>query len=327
MNVRKLFKFLSHYAGAALLVLPLSVSAQSTYPHKPIRFVVGFSAGGSTDVIARVLGRRMSELLGQSIIIDNRPGADSLIGTRLVAQAEPDGYTILIASGSHSINASLYPDSKVDPVKDFAPISLIGDGANFLVVHPSVPAQNVEELISLAKKNPGKLNYASSASTTFLQTELFKSMAGINMTAIPYKGSGAAVPALLANEVQVSISSIVTLIQHVKAGKVRALAVTSAQRSSLAPDVQTVSEKGVPGFVASTWYGMLAPPKTPPAIVQLLSATLHKVMQESAIKTQLLSQGLEPTPDTPEEFVKFIQEDREKWAKVVKESGAKGLRE
>jgi tripartite-type tricarboxylate transporter receptor subunit TctC len=323
MTLGKLFRLLSKCGGAALVAVSLSAAAQPAYPQKPIRFVVGFGAGGSTDVIARILGRRMSELLGQPIVIENRPGADSLLATQLVAQAAPDGYTILIASGSHSINASLYPSTKLDPVKDFAPVSLIGDAANFLVVHPGVKAQSVEDLVALAKRDPGKLNYASSASTTFLQTELFKSMAGINMTAIPYKGSGPAIPALLSGEVQVSISSIVTLLQHVKAGSARALAVTSARRSSLAPDVPTVAEKGVPGFVASTWYGMLAPAKTPANVVQLLNDTLRKVMQEPAIRTQLLAQGLEPTPDSPEEFVRFIQEDKDKWAKVVKESGAK----
>jgi len=306
-----------------LLTLPFNVAAQTKYPTKPITFVVGFSPGGPTDVIARVLGRAMSESLGQPIVVENRAGADSLIATTHVAQAEPDGHTILIASGSHSINASLYPNGKVDPVRDFAPISLIGDAANFLVVHPSVPAKDVEDLIVLAKKNPGKLNYASSASTTFLQTELFKSMAGVDMVSIPYKGSGPAVPALLTNEVQVSISSIVTLLQHVKAGTARALAVTSAKRSSLVPEIPTVTEKGLPGYVASTWYGMLAPAKTPPAVVQLLNNTLQKVLLDPAVKTQLLAQGLEPVTNTPQDFSRFIKEDQMKWAKVVKDSGAK----
>jgi len=321
MNLVKIFGFLVRCAGAALVAC--SVSAQPAYPQRPIHFVVGFSAGGSTDVIARILGQRMSELLGQPIVIDNRPGADSLVATQLVAQAAPDGYTILIASGSHSINAILYPNTKLDPVKDFAPVGLIGDAANFLVVHPSVPAHSVEDLIALAKKDPGKLNYASSASTIFLQTELFKSMAGIDLTAIPYKGSGPGVQALLAGEVQMEISSIVTLLQHVKAGTARALAVTSAKRSSLAPDVPTVNEKAVPGYVGSTWYGMLTPAKTPPAIVNLLNETLRKAMSEPLIKAQLLGQGLETDPDSPEEFTRFIQADKDKWAKVVKDSGAK----
>ena len=317
-------RWMARLAAAVMLTgMALGVQAQGAYPNRPIKFVLGFSAGGSTDVIARILARRMSEVLGQAIVIENKPGADSLVATQFVAQAAPDGYTMLVASGSHSINASLYPNTKLDPVKDFAPISLIGDAANFLVVHPSVPVQSVEELIALAKKNPGKLNYASSASTTFLQTELFKSMAGINMQSIPYKGAGPAVPALLSGEVQVSISSIVTLIQHVKAGTARALAVTSARRSSLVPDIPTVTEKGLPGYEASTWYGMLAPANTPAPVIKLMRETLTKVMAEPAVKAQLQAQGLEPTPNTSEEFARFIQEDRDKWAKVVKDSGAK----
>lgn len=323
MNKKQWLLSLATGLTGTLLTLSFNVAAQTKYPTKPITFVVGFSPGGPTDVIARVLGRAMSESLGQPIVVENRAGADSLIATTHVAQSEPDGHTILIASGSHSINASLYPNGKVDPVRDFAPISLIGDAANFLVVHPSVPAKDVEDLIALAKKNPGKLNYASSASTTFLQTELFKSMAGVDMVSIPYKGSGPAVPALLTNEVQVSISSIVTLLQHVKAGTARALAVTSAKRSSLVPEIPTVTEKGLPGYVASTWYGMLAPAKTPPAVVQLLNNTLQKVLLDPAVKTQLLAQGLEPLTNTPQDFSRFIKEDQMKWAKVVKDSGAK----
>ncbi len=292
MQPGNLFKSFALPACAALLVLPATASAQARYSNKPIRFVVGFSAGGPTDVIARVLGRAMSESLAQPAFIENRAGADSPIATGIVAQAEPDGYTILIASGSHSFNASLYPTNKLDPVNDFAPISLIGDAANFLVVHPSVSARDVKESIALARKNP-------------------------------YKGSGSAIPALLTNEVQVSISSIVTLLQHVSTGGTRALAVTSAKRSSLAQDIPAVNEKGLPSYVASTWYGMLAPARTPPAIVQLLNTTLKKVLLDPAVKTQLLSQGLEPVTNTPEEFSRYILEDQIKWAKVVNDSGAK----
>ncbi len=297
--------------------------AQAPYPSKPIKFVVGFAPGGPTDVISRILGKRFSEVLGQPVLIDNKPGADSLIASKLVSQAEADGYTLLIASGSHTINPSLYPETKLDPIKDFSPIGLIGDSPNFLVVHPSVPVNSVEELIAYAKKNPDKLNYASSASTIYLQTELFKSMANVSMTSIPYKGAGLALTSLLANEVQVSISSIVTLIQHVKSGKVRALAVTSLKRSSLAPDVPTVNEKGLPGYAASTWYGMLTSPGVPSPLVSKLNATLNKIMEESDIKAQLIAQGLEPMPTSTSDFTKFIAEDKEKWAKVVKESNAK----
>jgi tripartite-type tricarboxylate transporter receptor subunit TctC len=316
----KIYKFALSFL---LFIFSGYIFAQSSYPSKSIKFVVGFAPGGPTDVISRILGKRFSEVLSQPVVIDNKPGADSLIASKLVSQSDPDGYTILIASGSHSINSSLYPESKMDPVKDFSPIAMIGDGPNFLVVHPSVPVNSVEELIAYAKKNPGVLNYASSASTTFLQTELFKGMAGIEMTTIPYKGSGAAVPALLTNEVQVSISSIVTLLQHVKSGKAKALAVTSAKRFSLVSDIPTVTEKGLPGYVASTWYGMLGPAGMNPASVKFLNATLNKVMFEPNVKTQLINQGLDPIAMSPEEFIKFVHEDEEKWAKVVKDSGIK----
>jgi tripartite-type tricarboxylate transporter receptor subunit TctC len=310
-----------------LLVCPMLTfhvaMAQNNYPTKALHFVVGFAPGGPTDVISRILAKRFTEVLGQAVIVDNKPGADSLIATKLVSQSEPDGLNLLIASGSHTINPSLYPDSKMDPVKDFTPIGLIGDSSNFLVVHPQVPVNSVEELIAYAKKNPGKLNYASSASTIYLQTELFKSMANVDMTPIPYKGAGVALTALLGNEVQVSISSIVTLTQHVKSGKVRALAVTSAKRSVLAPDVPTVTEKGLPGYVASTWYGILTAPGTPAHIVKTLNTSLNQILQEPEAKAQLLGQGLEPMATTPEEFTKFLSEDQVKWAKVVRESHPK----
>ena len=312
-------------ALSALLLLSFlhgASHAQNTYPSKPIKFVVGFAPGGPTDVISRILGKRFSEVLNQPVLIDNKPGADSLIASKLVSQAENDGYTLLIASGSHTINPSLYPETKLDPIKDFSPIGLIGDSPNFLVVNPQVPVNSVEELIAYAKKNPGKLNYASSASTIYLQTELFKSMANVNMTSIPYKGAGLALTSLLANEVQVSISSIVTLIQHVKSGKVRALAVTSLKRSSLAPDVPTVNEKGLPGYAASTWYGMLTSPGVNAQIIAKLNSTLNKVLEEPEIKAQLVAQGLEPMPTAINEFTKFIADDQVKWAKVVKDSNA-----
>ncbi len=323
-------KSIAQHLKLSLLVLtfttllsPQIIWAQSNYPNKALHFVVGFAPGGPTDVISRILAKRFSEVLGQAVIVDNKPGADSLIATKIVSQSEPDGSNLLIASGSHSINPSLYPDSKMDPVKDFSPIGLIGDSSNFLVVNPQVPVNSVEELIAYAKKNPGKLNYASSASTIYLQTELFKSMANVDMTPIPYKGAGIALTALLGNEVQVSISSIVTLTQHVKSGKVRALAVTSAKRSMLAPDVPTVNEKSLPGYVASTWYGILAAPGTPAHIVKTLSTTLNQILQEPEVKAQLLGQGLEPIITTPEEFSKFIADDQVKWAKVVRDSHPK----
>lgn len=323
MNVSNLIRTIRCLVALSILFLIPGVSV-AAYPDRVIRFVVGFSAGGITDVMARTLARRMSVVLGQPIIIENRPGVDSLIATKFVAEAERDGYTILVASGSHTINVSLYPDTKVDPVKDFAPIGLFGDAANFLVVNPSVQAKSIEELVALARKNPGKLNYASVASTAYLATELFLSTAGIKATSIPYKGSGPAVPALLSGQVDFAMIAIGTLLPHVKNGTLRALGITGAARFALAPDIPTINEKGVPGYIYSTWYGLLAPAGTPRDIVQLLSVTLRKVVQEPAVRATFDAQGVEPTlnyANSPEEFEQFIRADVIKWAKVVKDTG------
>jgi tripartite-type tricarboxylate transporter receptor subunit TctC len=288
-----------------------------------VGFLVGFGAGGPTDVIARILGNAMSQSLGQPIVVENRPGADSLIATQAVARAAPDGYTILIASGSHSINASLYPETKVDPVKDFSHVGMIGDAANFLVVHPTVPANTAEEFVKLLRDNPGKYNSGTTASTTFLATQLFQTMAGVDTQNIPYKGAGPGTLALVGGEIQMSITSLVGMLPQVKAGKVKALAVTSANRSPLAPDVPTLTEKALPGYIASTWYGMFAPAGTPPDIVNLLNTTLNKVMDNPDIKKQLQEQGMVTVSMSPVELQKFVAEDTVKWAKVVEQSKKK----
>ena len=312
---------------ASLGLLGMSIAAASAqaqnYPTKPIRFLVGFGPGGPTDVIARVLGNAMSQLLGQPIVVENRPGADSLIATQAVARADPDGYLLLIASGSHSINASLYPETKVDPVKDFSHIGMIGDAANFLVVHPSVPANNADEFLKLLRDNPGKYNSGTTASTTFLATQLFQTMAGVDTQNIPYKGAGPGTLALVAGEIQMSITSLVGMLPQVKANKVKPLAVTSATRSPLAPDVPTLTEKALPGYVASTWYAMFAPANTPVAIVDLLNQTLNKVMNNPDIKKQLQEQGMVTVPMSPTELQKFVAEDTLKWAKVTEQGKKK----
>lgn len=312
---------------ASLGLLGLSIAAASAqaqnYPTKPIRFLVGFGPGGPTDVVARVLGNAMSQLLGQPIVVENRPGADSLIATQAVARADPDGYLLLIASGSHSINASLYPETKVDPVKDFSHIGMIGDAANFLVVHPSVPANNADEFLKLLRDNPGKYNSGTTASTTFLATQLFQTMAGVDTQNIPYKGAGPGTLALVAGEIQMSITSLVGMLPQVKANKVKPLAVTSATRSPLAPDVPTLTEKALPGYVASTWYAMFAPANTPVAIVDLLNQTLNKVMNNPDIKKQLQEQGMVTVPMSPTELQKFVAEDTLKWAKVTEQGKKK----
>jgi tripartite-type tricarboxylate transporter receptor subunit TctC len=293
-----------------------AVQAQS-YPNKPIRFLIGFGAGGSTDVTARILGNAMSKILGQPIVIENRPGADSLIATQAVARSAPDGYTILVASGSHSINASLYPETKVDPVKDFTHIGMIGDAANFLVVHPSVPANTAEEFLKLLRDNPGKYNSGTTASTTLLATQLFQTMSGVNTENIPYKGAGPGTLALVGGEIQMSITSLVGMLPQVKAGKVKALAVTSAVRSPLVPQVPTLTEKALPGYVASTWYAMFAPAGTPTPIVDLLNKTLNTVLKDPQVNQQLVEQGMVTEVMTPAQLEKFVAQDQVKWAKVV----------
>lgn len=316
MKNRKLIKTLFAASVAAGAMIGGASYAQS-YPDKPIRFLIGFGAGGSTDVTARILGNAMSKLLGQPIVIENRPGADSLIATQAVARAAPDGYTVLVASGSHSINASLYPDTKLDPVKDFTHIGMIGDAANFLVVHPSVPANTAEEFLKLLRASPGKYNSGTTASTTLLATQLFKSMAGVNTQNIPYKGAGPGTLALVGGEIQMSITSLVGMMPQVKAGKVKALAVTSSARSPLVPDVPTLTEKALPGYIASTWYAMFAPAGTPAPIVSLLNKTLNTVLKDPAVSKQLQGQGMVTDPMTSEQLEKFVASDQKKWAQVV----------
>ena len=316
MKSSKIINSLIALTLATSAMIGSAVQAQS-YPNKPIRFLVGFGAGGSTDVTARILGNAMSKILGQPIIIENRPGADSLIATQAVARSTPDGYTILVASGSHSINASLYPETKVDPVKDFTHIGMIGDAANFLVVHPSVPANTADEFLKLLRDNPGKYNSGTTASTTLLATQLFQTMSGVNTQNIPYKGAGPGTLALVGGEIQMSITSLVGMLPQVKAGKVKALAVTSAVRSPLVPQVPTLTEKALPGYVASTWYAMFAPAGTPTPIVNLLNKTLNTVLKDPQINKQLVEQGMVTEVMTPAQLEKFVAQDQVKWAKVV----------
>jgi tripartite-type tricarboxylate transporter receptor subunit TctC len=310
---------------ASLGLLGLSIAAASAqaqnYPTKPIRFLVGFGPGGPTDVVARVLGNAMSQLLGQPIVVENRAGADSLIATQAVARADPDGYLLLIASGSHSINASLYPETKVDPVRDFSHVGMIGDAANFLVVHPSVPANNADEFLKLLRDNPGKYNSGTTASTTFLATQLFQTMAGVDTQNIPYKGAGPGTLALVAGEIQMSITSLVGMLPQVKANKVKPLAVTSAARSPLAPDVPTLTEKALPGYVASTWYAMFAPANTPREIINKLSTEAQKALDSKDLRATLDSQSINPWYGTPEQLGALLKTEIPRYATIVKSAG------
>lgn len=311
--------------GVLLATLASAASAQ-TYPTKPIRMVVPFPAGGTTDILARAVAPKLNEAWGQQVVVDNRPGAGGNIGSELVAKSAPDGYTLEMGTvGTHAINASLYAKMPYDHVRDFVPVILVAGVPNVLVVHPSVPVNSVAELIAYAKANPGKLNFASSGSGTsiHLAGELFKVMAGVQMTHVPYKGSAPAVQDLLGGQVQLMFDNLPSSLPHIKAGKLRALAVTSAQRAPALPDVPTVAEAVLPGFEASSWFGVLAPAGTPAAIVAKLNAEIAKWLASPEAKEKLLSQGANAAGGPPEDFAKHIASETAKWAKVVKESGAK----
>ena len=297
-----------------------------TYPDRPIRLVVPFPPGGGSDITARVIAQKLSELLGETIIVDNRGGAGGNIGTDIVAKAVPDGYTLVMAlSGPFSINGSLMGKLPFDPVKDFALITLAGATPNVLVENPTVAANSVKELIALAKANPGKINFASSGLGTPAQLsgELFNTMAGVKLMHVPYKGAAPALTDLLAGQVQLMFSTMPPALPQVKAGKLKALAVTSAQRSHATPELPTIAEAGLPGFEATTWYGMAAPAGTPKAIIAKLNAEVIKLLHMPEVKERLLSGGTEASGTSPEEFAAFIKTETVKWAKVVRESGAR----
>ncbi|MGB7541166.1 MAG: tripartite tricarboxylate transporter substrate binding protein, partial [Burkholderiales bacterium] len=296
-----------------------------TYPARAIRIIVPQSAGGSTDLVARPLAQQLAEALKQPVVVENRPGAGSVIGTDLVAKAAPDGYTLLAVAASFSISPALYKQLPFDPVRDFEPITLLSAFPNVLVVQPSLPVKSVQELIAYARARPGQLNYSSSGvgTGTHLSMELFRHLTGIGMVHVPYKGGAPSVNALLAGEVQVTLATISTALPHVKAGKLRALAVTAAQRSPALPDVPTIAESGVPGYDYSSWVGLLAPAKTPPAVVGRLRAEAARIVHTPQMKTIFAREGAEPVGDTPEEFGAIIKTEVGRWRQVVEAAGIK----
>ena len=313
-------------AIAAIAIAGSSAAQTPAYPTKPIRLVVPFPPGGATDIIARAVAQKLGEAWGQSIVVDNRPGAGGNIGTELVAKAPPDGYTLEMGTvGTHAINASLYAKIPFDHVKDFAPIILVAGVPNVLEVTPSLPVNSVQELIAYAKANPGKLNFASSGNGTsiHLSGELFKVMTGVQMTHVPYKGSAPAIQDLLSGQVQLMFDNLPPSLPQIKAGRLHALAVTSATRAPALPDVPTVAESGLPGFEASSWFGLLAPAGTPPAIIAKINAEVATWLASPEGKEKLASIGANAAGGSPEDFARHIQAETAKWAKVVKESGAK----
>jgi tripartite-type tricarboxylate transporter receptor subunit TctC len=305
--------------------MPLLATGQS-YPSKPIRLVVPFPAGGTTDLLARAMAQKLSEALGQQVVVDNRPGAGGNIGSDIVAKSAPDGYTLLMGTvGTHAINVSLYAKMPYDAVKDFVPIVLVAGVPNVLVVHPALPVKTVADLIKLAKDQPGSINFASSGNGTsiHLSGELFKSLTGVQMAHIPYKGSAPALTDLIGGQVQIMFDNLPSALPHIKAAKLRAIAVTSTKRAPALPDLPTIAESGVPGFEASSWFGMLAPAGTPREIVLRINAEVNKALQAGDMKEKLLAQGAEAVGNSPEFFVEYIRSETTKWAKVVKDSGAK----
>lgn len=318
---------LANFSLFALLIsfLPVTVLAD-VYPSKPIRIVAPFPPGGPADILSRIIGHKLSQSWGQQVIVDNRPGAGGNIGADLVAKAAPDGYTLLLGFvGTHAINASLYAKMPYDNVKDFEPVSQIAAVTIVLVVHPSVPALSIKELIALAKSKPGQLTFGSPGNGTpqHLAGQLFNTMAGVDMLHVPYKGAVPALTDLLGGQVSMIFSSMPPALPLVKTGKIRALGVTSATRSPAAPAIPTITESGLPGYEVNNWYGILAPRGTPKEIVSKLNAEIVKILNMPDVKESLAVQGAEPVSGTPEQFAAYIKEETEKWAKIVKYSGAR----
>jgi tripartite-type tricarboxylate transporter receptor subunit TctC len=311
-------------ATAIGLVAGANNAAAQNYPNRAITLVIPFAPGGSTSIVGRAIADKMSELLGEKVVVDNRPGAGGTVGTKAVAKSEPDGYTLVLGyTGTLAIGPSLYKSVGYDPRKDFAPIGLIGNAPNSLVVHPSFPAKTVAELIAYAKANPGKVNFGSAGAGTasHITGEYFAHSAGITLVHIPYKGTGPALTDLLGGHIPMAFAPIPASHPNVSAGKLRALAVTSITRSNLLPDVPTMVEAGLPGFDASLYYGLAAPAGTPRPIIDKLNKVLREALASEEVKKQLGNDGTEITPGTPEDYAAFIDKDEKKWAQLVKASG------
>ena len=322
--LRRNFTALLGFAVASLVVAATTSADAQGYPNRPVRWVVPYPPGGATDIMARLIGHRLSEKLGQQFVIENKPGAGNNIGTESVVNAQPDGYTVLLVNPANAINASLYAKLNFNFIRDIAPVAGISRVPNVMTVHPDVPAKTVAEFIAYAKANPGKINMASSGNGTsvHLSGEMFKAMTGVEMQHVPYRGSAPAMTDLIAGQVQVIFDNMPSVLQHIKAGKLRALAVTTAARSSELPDVPTVAET-VKDYEASAWFGMGAPKNTPSEIVATLNKAINEILAEPGIKQRLSELGGVPIVGTPEEFGKVVQAETDKWEKVVKFAGAR----
>jgi tripartite-type tricarboxylate transporter receptor subunit TctC len=315
--------------AAALLLSSLSAAAQSSaaYPSKPIRFLVGFTPGGTTDILARAIAQKLTESMGQTVIVENRPGANTAIATEVAARAAPDGYTILLNAQGHATNATLRK-LPFDAVEDFAFITLAAEAQNLIVVHPSFPARTVRELIAFSRKHPGEINYASSGTgtTVHLSAELFQLMTGIKWVHIPYKGGAPALTEMLAGQTSLMFGSMLTVIGHVRAGKLKPIAVTGSKRSTGSPEIPTVAESGVPDYNVTAWYGVAGPAKTPPVIVERLNREIVRALKSPELHQQLVSQGVDPVGSTPQQYAEHVRNEVAKWAKVIAASNIKGDR-
>lgn len=325
MNKTALNKITGSLVLLALVSTVAPVHAQP-YPTKPIRMVVPSAPGSGPDLIARVVAQKLTESLGKPVVADPRPGAGGSLGAEIVAKSPPDGYTLIMGSaGSHSVNSALYPKLPYDAVKDFAPISLVSTAPNILIVHPSLPVKSVKDLVALAKAKPGDLTFGSggNGSTAHLSGELFRVLAKVNMVHVPFKGAPAAVIGVMTGEISLAILNLPPALPHVRSGKLKALGVSTATRSSAVPDIPTIAEAGLPGYDAGTWYGLLAPAGTPGDIIARLNAELVKGLRSAEMKKRIAAEGGDVIGGTPDEFTAVIKRDIEKWTRVVAASGAK----
>jgi tripartite-type tricarboxylate transporter receptor subunit TctC len=301
----------------------VGASRADEYPSRPVRLIVPYAPGGGADTVARIVARRVSDTIGQTVVIENRGGAGAIIGTEMVAKAEPDGYTLLLGqSGPISINPAVYKDLRYDPIKDFAPITMTTAYPYILAVNAKLPVKSLQDFVALAKSTPGALNYGTTGvgAANHLVTELFSSKAGLKMTHIPYRGTALAVADLIGGQVTMVFSDPVSVLPHLQSGTLRGLAVTSAQRSDVAPDLPTISESGYPGFEALAWHGILAPAKTPPNVINKLHAEIVKALQQAETKDVLVKQAMQPVGNTPAEFAAFIKKDIAIWKAVAAEA-------
>ncbi|HYF17734.1 MAG TPA: tripartite tricarboxylate transporter substrate binding protein [Ramlibacter sp.] len=311
--------------GVAAIGAPFASLAQAGYPNKPVKVIVSFAPGGTTDILARFLAQKLSDATGQSFVVENKPGAGGTLGNDFVAKSAPDGYTLLMGSASNlAVAVSMYKNLPYDYRKDLIPIAQVAAGPFVIVVNPQVPANNLKELIALAKAKPGQVTFATSGNGTSLHLagELINAMADIKMNHIPYKGTGPATMDTISGQVNMTLSDMVPFVPHIQAGKLRPLAQTTAQRSRLLPDLPTVSET-LPGYDATSWYGMMAPAGTPPAVIQRINQELQKILQQPDVRTRYAGLGVDPVIQSPDQFAKYIESEQAKWADVIRKSGAK----